>query len=331
MKIPLSKMFIFGKRFLEARWLKKNKPFAVSFALTRRCNYRCLYCGTSKIKEKELSTKDIFWIIDALKRCGVLIIVFTGGEPLLREDIGDIINYAKGKEFIIFVNTNGSLVPDKIGQIKSIDGLQISLEGLPEVHDIIRGRGSYNEVIKALETAKKHNIRVAIATTLNKLNVDKIETVIKIAQRFDVLASFQPLTLTLLDTHYPNPLLPSLDSYHRCINKLVELKKKGNPYIYNSLTGLKYLYYWPNTYPLLCSAGKLFFRIEADGRIFSCSRFQPLWQGERIELGIDLCKMIKHLDSISCSQCWCVGEAEVNLVFSLKLEPLLNLIKMRII
>ena len=324
-------MFILGKRFLETRWFWKNKPFAASFALTRRCNYQCLYCGTPKIKEKELPAKDIFWIIDALRKCGVLRVVFTGGEPLLRKDIGDIINYAKNRKLAVYVNTNGSLVPDKIGQLKPVDGLQISLEGPLEIHDYIRGKGSYRQVIEALKAAKKEGIRTIIASTLNKLTVEKVEYILEIARKFDSMASFQPLTFTLLDINEPNPLLPSLASYRKAINRLIALKRRGSPYIYNSLMGLKYFYKWPDTPQLLCSAGKLFFRIEADGRIFSCSRFQPPWQGRYIRPDFDLCKMIRNLNSVSCRKCWCVGEVEANLVFSLKLEPMLNLIKMKII
>ena len=327
----LSKDIIVALRFIEVLILKRKRPLAASFALTRRCNYHCLYCGSSNVKVDELNTKEVLLVIDELKRCKVLRVVFTGGEPLLREDIENIVQYAKKKGLEVYINTNGSLLPGKINHLKVVDGFQVSIEGPREVHDCIRGKGSYNHVIEALKAIEKHKIKVSLAATLNKLNIDSIDDIIKIAQQFNTVVSFQPLTLTLLDDNKPNPILPSVALYRKSVDKLIQLKLKGNPYIYNSLSSLKHIYYWPNTRRLLCSAGKLFFRIEADGRVFSCSRFQPLYEGVCIKPEFDLCKIIDNIGRVSCKKCWCAGVIEANLIYSLKPDAILNLFRNRVL
>ena len=78
---------------LQAKILRRRIPFAVSWALTYRCNAKCLYCRIQDIDLKELGIKEILSILDELAAMGTRWISFTGGEPLLRDDIGEIIDY----------------------------------------------------------------------------------------------------------------------------------------------------------------------------------------------------------------------------------------------
>ena len=68
-----------------------NKPRSVNFCITYRCNNRCSYCNLHSFKTKEMKTNEIKQILNLFKKIGVRRIGFTGGEPLLREDIGDLI------------------------------------------------------------------------------------------------------------------------------------------------------------------------------------------------------------------------------------------------
>ena len=78
---------------MKLRVLKKNTPIVVSWSLTNRCNSKCKYCSRWKQETAELNTKQIFSIIDELSKMGTRRIIYTGGEPLIREDIAEIINY----------------------------------------------------------------------------------------------------------------------------------------------------------------------------------------------------------------------------------------------
>jgi len=101
--------------------LKHRRPITVNLEITYRCNSNCKYCPTEKLNEKnsqeikkEMTTEQIFSMIDELSGIGMKRLAIGGGEPLLREDIGEIINYAKQKKIFTFISTNGILLPKKL-------------------------------------------------------------------------------------------------------------------------------------------------------------------------------------------------------------------------
>jgi MoaA/NifB/PqqE/SkfB family radical SAM enzyme len=97
--------------------------------------------------DKELSTEQIFSIIDELADNGTQRVSISGGEPLLREDIGEIISHIKKKGMGCGLNTNGLLVPDRIEEVRKVDSITISLDGEREAHEANRGRGTFEKVM----------------------------------------------------------------------------------------------------------------------------------------------------------------------------------------
>ena len=87
----------YGTDLLKARLLRRRFPFAVAWHLTYRCNYNCKYCGipSRACPREELTTGEVLSTIDGLKKLGTKRIHFCGGECLLREDLGKIIDYCK--------------------------------------------------------------------------------------------------------------------------------------------------------------------------------------------------------------------------------------------
>jgi len=96
---------------------KKRFPLAVGWNITYRCNLQCKYCGWWENRASELNTKDIIGLIKELAFLGTKFISFSGGEPLLREDLGDIIDFCKMKGIYVSINSNGTLVKEKIKNI----------------------------------------------------------------------------------------------------------------------------------------------------------------------------------------------------------------------
>src|SRR3989339_1445427 len=94
-----------GLKYINAKLFNKRVPLAVSWALTYRCNHKCSYCGLWKKETQELTAGQIFAVIDELALAGTQYIGFTGGEPLIREDIGEIIKYALSKNIKVRVNS----------------------------------------------------------------------------------------------------------------------------------------------------------------------------------------------------------------------------------
>lgn len=163
-----------------------SAPYRMDLALTYRCNNRCLHCYTGGSRETpELTTAEWCQIIDTIYSLGIPHIVFTGGEPTLREDLPELIRYAEDKGLVSGVITNGRRLKDQqyleLLITAGIDHIQITLESADEsVHDRITGvTGSWQETVQGLKNAIATPIYTLTNTTLNQYNADGILETIK--------------------------------------------------------------------------------------------------------------------------------------------------------
>ncbi|MGA2775385.1 MAG: radical SAM protein [Candidatus Omnitrophota bacterium] len=180
---------------------RKHKiPSRVMFELTYKCNFRCIHCYVAPDKrKKELTTAQVFLILDQLKTAGSFHIGFTGGEPLLREDIFDILDYAKNCGFRISILTNGSLInKDTAKRIASLgtslNRVDISVLGsTKKTFEKITGKtGSFELVMKAVKSLKKEGVDVQIKATLLSLNKNEFLDIKKLAERQKCLFRYDP-------------------------------------------------------------------------------------------------------------------------------------------
>ena len=153
-------------------------PLYVVFDVTRSCNLNCIHCYSSE-KQEELTTKDVYHIIDMLHEAGTGTIDFGGGEPLLRKDIFDILSYSKKSGLYTSISTNGTLLNNScVKQLKTldIDHVCISLDGKkPETHDRIRNKkGTYEKTIQGIKNCVNADIDTRISTVFMKNNIDEI-------------------------------------------------------------------------------------------------------------------------------------------------------------
>jgi len=163
---------------LARRFLTSNKPHHVQWFLTNRCNYRCRSCGVWREKQKsvEVSVEEVKAGLDALKKIGVAEIVFSGGNPLLREDIDEILTYAS-QYFITTIYDNGSMALNKIDALRNADFVAISLDTLDEKkNDYMRGvKGAWKKSMEAIEKLYEEGISVGVAPTISQLNIYEME------------------------------------------------------------------------------------------------------------------------------------------------------------
>ena len=300
--------------FTKVRLWQKKIPLVVGWAITYRCNRKCPYCGLGQLNYDELSTGQILNIVNQLAGLGALRISFTGGEPLLRDDIGEIIDYIHKIGIEAKINSNGSLVKEKIKDLINLDILNLSLEGPPEIHDAIRGEGSYQEVMEAVRSAQDSGIKVNFSTVLTGINLKAIDFILGKAEEFLCKTVFQPATGIILGGNAPNPLAPSQKEYRQAIERLIKEKKAGNRHIGNSLTGLRHLRYWPNPKKIKCASGWISCRIEPNADVVYCSREkQPAQTLNCLREGFPTA--FKNLQAISCADCWCAARVELNRAF----------------
>lgn len=170
--------------------LKFNKTLL--WDITNKCNLRCKHCYNAEkyfnkdgINFNDLKSEDCKFVIDLIKEDGFDHIHLLGGEPLIRDDIFDIISYAKNKDIYVSINTNGTLLSaNKIDEIinSGISQITISLDSTRSViNDNIRGKGSFNQVVNNIRLLSKklketkNNIILQIATVITKVNVEYID------------------------------------------------------------------------------------------------------------------------------------------------------------
>lgn len=323
--MKLKNTVIAVRSLLQAKVYKKRTPLIVSWALTTRCNLRCKYCSAWNIKGQELATKQIFSIIEELSRMGTRKIQFTGGEPLLREDIGQIVDFCKKNGMNTSINSNGLLVEKRIDALKNLDILSLSLDGPKPTHDYLRGKGSYDSVIQAANIAKEKNIRLRFTTVLSNANLNDVDFMLEKAREFDAPVFFQPATTHLLMNSETNPVAASQGEYKRAIADLLA-KKNKNGYIANSQAALKHLYNWPQKTEIRCLKGLLACRIETNGDVYICPRIKDKIRPENC-LKEGFRQAFYSLPVISCESCWCAANVEINLLLAFKLSAILNAAK----
>jgi MoaA/NifB/PqqE/SkfB family radical SAM enzyme len=162
---------------IAARSLIWGKPHHAQWFITRKCTYKCLGCSVWEEQNvEELSTEDIKRGMDVLKDAGIIELVLSGGNPLLREDIGEIISYAS-KRFITTIYDNGSLAAKKLELLRNVDFVAISIDSLnAEKHDFIKNvPGAWQKAMETVEILKKEGIKVCVAPTISQINLYEIE------------------------------------------------------------------------------------------------------------------------------------------------------------
>ena len=149
----------------------------VIWNLIRRCNLTCKHCyATSADKDfpGELSTEQVYDVMDDLKAYGVPVLILSGGEPLMRPDIFDISKRAKALGFYVGLSSNGTLITtDNIRQIAEIgyDYVGVSLDGMRETHDLFRRRvGAFDESLHGIRLCRDVGIKVGLRFTLTRDN-----------------------------------------------------------------------------------------------------------------------------------------------------------------
>ena len=158
-----------------------RRPIVV-WNITRACNLKCVHCyndsGTGKASN-EPSNAEAKAVLDDLAGFGIPSVLFSGGEPLVRPDLFDLIGYAGDKGLRTVISTNGTLInKDKAKTIKDlgVSYVGISLDGIGPVNDQFRGvEGAFDDAVKGIRNCQEAGVRVGLRLTLTKRNVQDIE------------------------------------------------------------------------------------------------------------------------------------------------------------
>lgn len=315
------------KAIIKVKFLSRKIPLVVSWHILNRCNLSCKYCYRWGMSSEEISTQGALFLIDELADMGTQAIIFSGGEPLLRDDIGQIVKYCRSKNIFTGITSNGLLVPSKIKEIKNANLLKLSFDGPPEIHNLIRGSGAYGAVMDAVRVAKEYSLKATFNTTLTKYNLSSIDFILQKAQELNIKVKFQPLSYVHTGGHDISSLMPEEEKYKDAIRKLINLKR-SDKHIINSLYALNYLYHWPkHDKKLECYGGRLICCISPDGNLSPCTNLM-----ERIKTVNYRDTSFKHtfnnLVIASCDGCWCTSTLELNCLLAFKIDTIFNISKL---
>lgn len=337
MKINIFKIL---PKFLYSYAFNRKFPLAAGIQITNRCNLRCSYCNyPSNIDSKELDSKEWLNLINEMSKCGVKTVSISGGEPMLKDGIIDIIKFCKEKGMCVILSSNGYSVKDNVSELTGVDNIGISLDGDEPSHDLLRGKGSYKIALDAILACKKSGMNVSHGMVLTKLNVDKIDKILKFAKDNKTYSFFQVLEFNPQDSVISKNWKKSED-----IKKLVlsekEIKetfsylagkKKDKFPIGNSLGYLKAMAKWPY-YPMFynkkafrnvrCFAGQFYFFVYPDGKMFACNMFHS--ESKNLKEG-DFYTNFKELKrNKECNACLLPCHLERNLLFSMSPDTALT-------
>ena len=189
------------------RAAKNNgSPLRVMFELTYRCNFRCRHCYVpqSYRKYNELKTKEVFSLLNQLKDIGCFYLGFTGGEPFIREDLIEILWYARKKGFELIIYTNGSLINEKIAsQLERLrpNKVDITIPAMSkDAFERITGvSGSRDKVFKAIDLLHTNGVNLGFKTCVLKENEDEIKGIQEFANSLGALHRLDDMLSPRLD------------------------------------------------------------------------------------------------------------------------------------
>ena len=169
------------KGLIKSHLLPHASPIAMTFAVTYRCQCKCVHCSAGRHMKKgikELTTEEAKKVIDDSQKLGVTIMAFTGGEPLLREDLFELISYVDKRKALPIMFTNGQFLNDENIE-KLVDAglysLFVSIDSPnPEEHDSLRGMpGLYESAIRGLKKMKSKGVMVGISSYATRASTEK--------------------------------------------------------------------------------------------------------------------------------------------------------------
>jgi radical SAM protein with 4Fe4S-binding SPASM domain len=274
-----------------------SAPVFVIWEVTIACNLACKHClsacGGKGVGD--VSTDTAKRIIDMLAELQVFTISFSGGEPMLRPDLFDLLTYASQKRVAIELLTNGTLVTPDIAKRLSesrLVNVQVSLDGLPNTHDQFRGvTGAYQSARRGIDILKNAGLNVAVSMTVHKKNVDEMSALVE--QSINMGASMFKTTLfmpTGRGKRHEQGLVLSPDDVERFCRQINQKKEEVGEKIRISTEELypwlldksidepQKTASWGNTFG--CTAANSSFYISHDGKVAPCPFLQDFTAGD---------------------------------------------------
>jgi mycofactocin radical SAM maturase len=251
-----------------------DAPICLTWELTYACNLACVHCLSSSGRRdpRELSTAQCKAVIDEFERMQIFYVNIGGGEPTVRPDFWELVDYATAHHVGVKFSTNGvRITPDVARRLAASDyvDVQISLDGAtPEVNDAVRGPGSYATAVRAMENLAAAGFRgFKISVVVTRQNVSQLDAFKAIADRFGAQLRITRLRPSGRGADVWDELHPTAAQQRELYDWLVrrgETVLTGDSFFHlsaygDSLPGLN-----------LCGAGRVVCLIDPVGDVYAC-------------------------------------------------------------
>ena len=316
-------------------------PIFASLSVTQRCNSKCLICrfgdtALSAPPENELSFEEFKRVIDDLKDLGTEVVGITGGEPLLRGDLFDIIGYIKRKKMGAHLSTNGNLLDERnITRLleSKVDWVNISVDGVSaKSHESVRGTVSFDGLRKSiaqflqLRSALGSRTKLNLVMVINSVNLAEVTDMVAFAKSQGVDGiGFMPFhALSLTGAAVDKLRVADIPGAETIMRKLIALKST-EPLIDNTSDYLELFMgsFRGEPSPVKCYAMLSAIAIDTYGNVYPC--FPRLQVGEKFGnvRGNSLKKLAGSAefseacrDVKNCRNCYWNCHTELNLLFN---------------
>lgn len=282
----------------------RKKPFYSTLFVTRRCNSICSFCNVKDNKPKDLTLEQMKTIIDEMDDFGIRIIALSGGEPMLRPDIFEILHYIESKKMIYSLVSNGTLWNEEMAnemRKRKIFTLSFSLDSVDrKKYRKIRGIDGLPQLKNTIAMFKEKplvNGYISTLTTVTKQNIDELSDIIEFDRANNCSFVCGPVSA---GSGFEFRAGQEEDLSHRA--KLIETFewvakqcKKDKTSIYPSLYYQNVADYFAGKYFVQCDAGKYYMNVNASGGVSVCQDFAPF--GNILETGLK-----KAFENMTCNQ-----------------------------
>jgi mycofactocin radical SAM maturase len=251
-----------------------DAPICLTWELTYACNLACVHCLSSSGRRdpRELSTGECMAVIDELQRMQVFYVNIGGGEPTVRRDFWELVDYATGHDVGVKFSTNGSRITDaaarRLAASDYVD-VQISLDGATaEVNDAVRGAGSYATAITAMERLARAGMAgFKISVVVTRENASQLDAFQAIADRYGAQLRITRLRPSGRGADVWDELHPTAAQQRELYDWLVARGERV-------LTGDSFFHLAAYGDPLpglnLCGAGRVVCLIDPVGDVYAC-------------------------------------------------------------
>ena len=250
------------------------------FELTLRCNENCLHCGSrcGEVKSEELSKEDYFRLLDQIKNDfdELPMLCITGGEPLLRNDFFEIMEYAGKLGFSWGMTSNGTLIdPGTAAHLKKagMSTVSISIDGTEEIHDEFRRtKGGFKRAMAGIENLMNTGFEhVQVTTVVSRRNIDHLDEIFNMLLNIEIdswrLLAIEPIGRALDN----NELALTMEDHIKLLQYIKDKRSQGYPVLYgcSHYLGLEFEREVRDWY-FLCNSGLYTASIAANGDIMGC-------------------------------------------------------------